>query len=177
MLTKRFLPKRENARSEAGQSLLEFSLMMIFLVVLLMGVLDLARAYFTYLALKDAAAEGAYFGSVFPQCVDEDGYDLDNNGVDDEGAACLEDHNIPYRVEHSLLRGGLIDWNTSSIKVTPPDRPIESGDVITVAVSTQYTLITPFVSAIVEGQVLTLTASSAATIIRVPDCTDAAGCE
>jgi hypothetical protein len=38
-------------------------------------------------------------------------------------------------------------------------------------------MITPIVGAIADGQVLTLTATSAATIIRVPNCTNAAGCQ
>ena len=102
-------------RPEKGQSLVEFSLLMVFLVVLLMGLLDLGRAYFTYLALKDAAAEGAYFGSVFPQCVDADGVDVDGDGLEDDGAACAGDHNVLHRVQHSAVQGGLVDWNSATI--------------------------------------------------------------
>src|SRR2546425_13297602 len=92
-------------RSERGQGLVEFSLMVVFLSVLLMGVLDLGRAYFTYLALKDAAQEGAYFGSAFPQCVAAAG-------------ACDDPNNIPFRVRHSAPSGGLVDWAGPGAKVT-----------------------------------------------------------
>ena len=166
---------RRYERAETGQSLVEFTLMMVFLVVLLMGVLDLARAYFTYLALKDAAAEGAYFGSAYPQCVDADGLDVDGDGFEDDGAGCAGDHNVLHRVTHSAVQGGLVDWTSADISTTVP--VLETGEVLTVTVSYQYELITPFVGTIANGQVLTLTATSAATIIRVPNCTNVAGCQ
>jgi hypothetical protein len=137
--------------------------MMVFLVVLLMGVLDLGRAYFTYLALKDAAAEGAYFASAFPQCIDAD-------GVANDSPACADDHNVPFRVEHSAVRGGLIDWASAGIATTLPGT-LAAGQVLTVTVTYNYQLITPFAGTLANGQVLTLTAASAATIIRVPNCT------
>jgi Flp pilus assembly protein TadG len=156
-------PARPNER---GQSLIEFSLMMIFLVVLLMGVLDLARAYFTYLGLKDAAAEGAYFGSAFPQCT-----------TDSVGGACVGDHNIEARVRTTAVQGGLVDWTNADVVTTLP-ATLEAGQVLTVSVAYNYEMLTPFVGTIVNGQTLTLTARSAATIIRVPNCTDAVlGCQ
>jgi len=157
------------ARSEAGQSLIEFAIMTIVLAFILAGVLDLGRAYFTYLALKDAGAEGAYFGSAYPQCVDED-------GSADDSPGCVGANNIPYRVRASAPTGGLVDWNGAVITITQPPA-LEAGNSLTVTVSTQFTLATPLVGAMVEGQVLTLTATSSSTIIRVPDCTPVAGCQ
>jgi Flp pilus assembly protein TadG len=169
-------PPVQPGKDQRGQSLVEFSLMMVFLVVLLMGILDLARAYFTYLALKDAVAEGAYFASAFPQCVDDNGVALGEDGLENDGAACAGDHNVLFRVQHSSVQGGLIDWRAATITTTLPS-DLEAGQVLTVSASYQYQLITPFVGTITNGQALTLTASSAATVIRVPNCSDAAaGC-
>jgi Flp pilus assembly protein TadG len=158
-----------------GQSLVEFSIAMVFLLVLLMGVLDLARAYFTYLALKDAAAEGAYFASAFPQCTDADGFDALN-----PSPACADPNNVPVRVVTSAPQGGLVDWSDATIATTLPVASrddLQAGQVLTVSVSYTYQMITPFVSAIAEGQELTLSASSAAVIVRVPNCEDdPAGC-
>ena len=162
-------PRPQPRRDQAGQSLIEFTLMMVFMIILLMGVLDLGRAYFTYLALKDAAAEGAYFGSVYPQCVDA-------NGWDNLSLACAGDNNIPHRVTHSAVQGGLVDWGSAVITTTLP-ATLAAGQVLTVSVSYQYKLITPFVGAIANGQELKLSAASAATIIRVPNCTQPAGCQ
>ncbi len=169
-------PRPQPGREPAGQALVEFSLMMVFMVVLLMGVLDLGRAYFTYLALKDAAAEGAYFGSVYPQCVDADGMDVDGDGLENDGAACADDHNVQHRVQHSAVQGGLVDWESATIVTTLP-ATLAAGQVLTVSVAYQYEMITPFAGTIANGQMLTLTAASAATIIRVPNCTNAAGCQ
>lgn len=170
---------------ELGQSLVEFTLMTIFLLVLLMGILDLGRAYFTYLALKDSAAEGAYFGSAYPQCVDDNGIDnFDRDGdatPEAPSQACAGANNIPYRTRESAPTGGLVDWTLATIDITLPrsNNPftMTAGDYITVTVGYRYQMLTPFVGAIANGQFLTLTAQSAATIIRVPNCEEATTCQ
>jgi Flp pilus assembly protein TadG len=53
-------------KRERGQSLVEFSMGMVVLLVLLVGVTDTARVMFTYLSMRDAAQEGALFASVNP---------------------------------------------------------------------------------------------------------------
>jgi Flp pilus assembly protein TadG len=159
--------RRPAQRLQSGQSLLEFTVMAIVLAVLLMGVLDLARAYFTYLALKDAAAEGAYFGSAYPQCVDA--------SVVGANPACGGANNIVYRTRNSAPVGGLVDWQTANVQVTLPPA-LQPGESITVSVAYQYQMLTPIISAIATDQTLTLRAVSAATIIRVPDCTFADVC-
>jgi len=162
-------------RAERGQGLVEFSLTLVFLVVLLMGVLDLGRAYFTYLALKDAAEEGAYYGSAFPQCVAV-------GGIAGESPACTVANTIDYRVRNSAPRGGLVDWTGSGAQVvidlpcsTTPSC-LQAGQVLTVTASYGYQLLTPFVGSMFNTQVLTLTARSTAVIIRVPNCTVAPTC-
>lgn len=147
--------------------------MLVFLSVLLISLLDLGRAYFTYLALKDAAAEGVYYGSAFPQCVTD-------GGVNNASPACKGANTIPYRVRNSAPRGGLVDWNDASAQITI-DLPcgtsnpcvMKGGDVLTVTVSYAYRLVTPFAGMLSPSQSLTLTARSAAVIVRVPDCTGA----
>jgi len=158
-------------RDERGQGLVEFTLMVVFLTVLLMGIFDLGRAYFSYLALKDAAQEGAYYGSAFPQCV---GNRVDQiNGF---SQACADPNNIPFRVRHSTPTGSLVDMTSAAAQVTvdlPCGNPcvgMQAGQSLTVTVTYQYKLLTPFVGAIANGQVLTLTAKSSAVIVRVPDC-------
>src|SRR5687767_2236017 len=98
-------------KSQAGQSLVEFSLMAIVLIILLVGVMDLGRAYFTYLALKDAAAEGAYYGQGHPAWIDS-GDSADPN-------------NIEYRVRNSAPQGGLVNWDdpTTTVVVTVVNPP------------------------------------------------------
>jgi Flp pilus assembly protein TadG len=163
--------RRPGFDRERGQGLVEFSLTLVFLSVLLISLLDVGRAYFTYLALKDAAAEGAYFGSAYPQCSVD-------NGVDNDSPACTGSNTIPYRVQNSAPRGGLVDWTDAAAQITI-DLPcgnahpcvMQGGDVLTVTVAYGYRLLTPFAGMLSPSQSITLTARSQAVIIRVPNCT------
>jgi hypothetical protein len=57
-------------RRENGQGFVEFAVGITILLVLLAGVLDLGRAYFSYIALQDAAQEGASYASIAPSDID-----------------------------------------------------------------------------------------------------------
>ncbi len=53
-------------KSERGQGLVEFALSITLLMFFLAGTIDLGRAFFTYMALRDAAQEGASYASISP---------------------------------------------------------------------------------------------------------------
>lgn len=59
------IPKKEY-KLEKGQSMVELALTFTLLLMLLMGVIDLGRAFFTFSAMRDAAQEGAVYGSLYP---------------------------------------------------------------------------------------------------------------
>jgi len=48
-------------KRQAGQNLVEFSLVMMFLLIVAFGVLDLGRAFFSVITISNAAREGARF--------------------------------------------------------------------------------------------------------------------
>lgn len=50
-----------------GQSLTEFALTMSFILVLLAGIVDVGHALFVYITMRDAAQEGAIYGSYSPE--------------------------------------------------------------------------------------------------------------
>ena len=58
--------KLENSPAEKGQSMVEFAMCAMLIFTLLVGVADLGRAFFTFLTMRDAAQEGAVFGSICP---------------------------------------------------------------------------------------------------------------
>jgi len=71
--------------NERGQSLTELSIAMAMMLILLAGVADLGRAFFTYIALRDAAQEGALYGSF---AFSEPDPLVPANGLIDPGEAC-----------------------------------------------------------------------------------------
>jgi hypothetical protein len=54
------------SQKEKGQSLIEFAVGMVILVILLAGIADGGRALFTFMALREAAQEGALYASTDP---------------------------------------------------------------------------------------------------------------
>ncbi len=130
---------------QRGQSLTEMALAMTMILILLTGVLDLGRAYYTYLSLRDAAAEGAAYGSIAP---------TDAAGIE------------------ARVRGesptGLIDWEQATVTVEILGQACRGGGV-KVRVETPYTVLTPFIGAIVGSQTLPLRAEVVNTILQ-PGC-------
>lgn len=63
------MQKRKNCieKTERGQSLMELAVSLTFILLLLSGIVDLGRAFFTYMGLRDAAQEGALYGSINPK--------------------------------------------------------------------------------------------------------------
>jgi Flp pilus assembly protein TadG len=52
--------------SQRGQSLVEMGLLLMMLLWLLSGVINFGIGYFSYVAIRDAAQEGALYGSIDP---------------------------------------------------------------------------------------------------------------
>ena len=58
-------------KSERGQSLVEFAISLVIILWLLAGAVEFGIALFQYIQLRDAAQEGALFGSVNPSKTSE----------------------------------------------------------------------------------------------------------
>ena len=56
---------RKKTRQQ-GQSLTEFAVGVTFILVLMAGGMDLGRAYYSFIAVRDAAQEGAAYASIAP---------------------------------------------------------------------------------------------------------------
>lgn len=126
-------------KDQEGQSLVEVAIAMPLLILILAGILDLGRAYFTYIALTDAAAEGAAFAAIHPNDVPQ----IINRAADSSnGLVTLEPGMINVRV------GELV-----------------AGDPITVTVDFDYRIITPFIQALVPDGTLHMRATVAQSII------------
>lgn len=60
-MNKRMISQKRN---EKGQSLTEFALTLVILITLIAGIADLGRMFFAYIVIRDAAQEGAVYGSI-----------------------------------------------------------------------------------------------------------------
>lgn len=62
MIRRTFLTKN----SERGQGFMELAISMVFLLILLAALVDLGWAFYTLIALRDAAQEAAVYGAMCP---------------------------------------------------------------------------------------------------------------
>ncbi len=130
---------RRHGERERGQSLVELMLSLTLLLTVLVGVLDLGRAYMTYLALQNAAGEGALYGAIHPTWVT-------SCTTGQFGCSTIYD-NIVARVRGEAPGGQAVNWNAANIAVTT-DGSTRPGHPITVTISYQYQLFTPILSRI-----------------------------
>lgn len=93
-------PKGEARARQRGQSLVEFAISSIVLLLLMMGLLDLSRAFYYAVNLQGAAREGARHGSWFDTASRSNIY-LDDDDVmdavkDSMKGAGFDGVNLPY---------------------------------------------------------------------------------
>lgn len=144
-LKKKGKAKSQLHQHERGQSMVELAVSLLVLLLLLSVAIDLGRLFFSYVAVRDAAQEGALYGSLG-----------DPNGI------------VP-RVRDSS--DNPVDLWASDVDVTWWTTPVNdfcAGNTLSVQVDFDFQLTMPLVSAIVGSEIpLSLTATS--TILR-PDC-------
>jgi len=135
-------PKLLGSNGSKGQSLTEFAMGITFILVMMAGIMDLGRAYFSFLSLRDAAQEGALYGSIAPP---------DTTG-------------IRARVRDSS--GWPVDFNTFTDAQIQVDitGPACAGSDIKVTLNLDFMLAAPFLG----GQALPLVAEATDTILQPP---------
>lgn len=143
--------KRIDCR-EKGQSLVELSLTMVLILTLLAGAVDLGSAFFDYIALRDAAQEGALYGSINP--TDTSGIILH---IQQSSTAPIDFANDP-------------NFHTPVITITGAACAggATNGE-IKVNVSYTYHLTMPFIGVILGRQTIDLSAHVTDTILT-PKC-------
>ncbi len=133
---------------EKGQSMVELGLTITILMALLSGTIDLGRAFFTWLALRDAAQEGASYGSINP--------------TDQAGLIARVRDNL-----EQVMR----DPNNAAVTITfIPASPKCLGTTIQVDVYyPNFTLTMPFLGTIIGSQTIPIHATINDTIL-MPAC-------
>lgn len=140
-----------------GQSLVEIAISFPLLLIIVSGLIDIGRIYYVYLALEDAAAEGALYLAVDPDCRNERD-DTDDDGAGPDVNECLDPNNALYRTRNATQRVDLTR-NDIAIEAQRPDI-FGIGDVTQVTIRYPYRFITPGIQAIAEQVILEATATN-----------------
>ena len=161
------MQRHSRLRQKRAQALAEMAVMVPFLVIGMMGMLDLGRAFYYQIAITNAVREGAryavtpfYFG-LNPSCQAVPPYP-------DPGANCVTpgDDAIRARINQEL-RGTGIQLTSSQMTVNP-DQGQRSSDFtngnppqypIEVSASYQFYFITPIIGSLI-GDPLTIRTSA-----------------
>jgi len=139
--------RTKNNILEHGQSMVEFAFSAVFILLLLVGVVDLGRAYFAYMTLRDAVQEGALYGSTYPN--------------DIEGIKNRVRGTAKFPIDLS---------DTLNVIVPEPEIIGEAcaGHSIKVQVIHNFTITTPFLGSIIGTQTVPIKTSITDTILRPP---------
>jgi Flp pilus assembly protein TadG len=139
---------------QKGQSLVEFAFGLIIVLILIAGVVDAGRALFIYMALRDAAQEGAQYAMIQPS--DWSGIQLrarnaSNTLIDLTSAVTIDSNYL-------TVSGQACAGSTSGvvhgvrIRVSYPN----------------FTLTMPFIGALVGSQTIAISAVVEDTILTPP---------
>lgn len=140
------------SRGERGQSLVEAAISFPIILLLLSGLVDLGRIYFTWVALEDAAAEGALYLSLHPEWP--------------TSADCADPRNAMWRVTNSSSDPGnlVVDWTRPGIVVNHSVPTAAVGQSVFIEIRYPFYLVTPIIQQIAGGN-LTLSVRASHTIL------------
>ena len=131
-------------RGELGQALVEFSFVVILLFILVFGIVDFGMGLHSWMTVTNATREGARVAAVHAASSGS----LDCSPLPTAGT-----------IERQICNtGSNLNPNNMTITVTNADPSgVNSGQPVTVQVSYQYDLVTPFAALV---QIPSLTMSS-----------------
>ena len=153
--------KKKN--NERGQSLVELAISLVLLLLLLSGAVEFGMAFFQFIQLRDAAQEGALYGSINPS-------DTTNIEARVRGAS-----NTPIKLSDTAkvtVVISIIDKDTSaeySVGSANYASHDCEGNGLKVKVSFNHTVFMPFMSTVI-GNPLPLHAEVTDTILSPYTC-------
>jgi hypothetical protein len=137
-------------------------MMLPVLLIMVSGLLDLGRLYYAFVAVTDAAAEGATYAALRPPNTSLP-YTCPGSPV------CPADNPRSHLCTCSRAQNathGMVEVTGAQIGIDCPACPEPpSGAAITVTVRYTHTLLTPFVTLIVSGGTLPLEARANETVL------------
>ena len=133
---------------ERGASILELALIAPVMILIVMGVLDLARGYQMQIRLENAAREGAAYAQLYPSRVScATGDDIVSRATGEEAGV---DETPDFAIEVlSEDADGNLTVPLTGCDGTPP----EAGQRIEVRVSATFDVMTPMVERVVGDSI------------------------
>lgn len=157
-------------KAHKGQSLMELAVSLVIMLIIVTGLIEIGRLMFYYIAMRDAAQEGAMYASLYPSActqtvlrVQKDLYNADPtevevnisiNGLDCEDARAIDDVEAAAKRPrvHGCVPSNLDTPHTVIVTVHQPN----------------YTLAVPLLGTFIGSQTISVKAWMTSTIIRPP---------
>ena len=131
---------------ERGQSFVELAIYLVILLLLVGGVVDLGRGFFSFMALRDSVQEGALYGSINPTLTQE----IKNHVLDSSNM-------IPDMI------------GNDDITVTVIGTACTGNGIQVTATYSDFPITMPFMGAVLGSQTISISASVTDTILS-PGC-------
>jgi len=145
--------KIKSSKMEKGQSFVEFSLILVFLLILVSAIVDLGWMFFNSIALRAAVQEAATFASICPDDAAQVRNRFRQSASDPTGISQLGDEQIQVCI---LDPGG-----SGKCTGTP-----ELGNQIKVSATYFHKIFTPMVGSFIGAQEYPITATAQSLILR-----------
>lgn len=153
--------KRSLTRGERGQSLIELAVSLPVMILILLGTIDFGMAIFSYSILRDAAQEGALYGSFNPSNKAE----IENRARNISPRGDEEIFSSPVNLRDITL----INVDIKALGAFCQGATKGVANSVQVNVSYQYPLLMPFAGDVIGSDTIPLT-GTATNIILQPPC-------
>ena len=140
-------------KSERGQSLVELGISLLILLYLLSGAAEFGVLFFQFVQLRDAAQEGALYGSMFPP----------DSATDAAGIDAIKNRAMYSSPTRSPI--DLISDPNVTVSVVVTDAQYCEGGSLEVTVSYPHKVFMPFIPQILGTNTIPLNATVTDTIL------------
>lgn len=151
----------QNEKKEQAQSLVELAVSLPVILLILLGTFDFGLALFSYSILRDAAQEGALYGSFNPG--DREGIELRARNI------------LPREIEEGVFSSpvDLRDEENVLVEITVKGKACEgvtkgTAHYIQVRVTYFYPIVMPFTGQIIGSDTIKLTGNASNVILQPP---------
>lgn len=154
------MKERRKENKERGQSLIELAISLPVIVLILLGTVNFGLALFSYAILRDAAQEGALYGSFNP---------ANKAAIENRARNILprDDEDI-FSSPVNLLNNNVVSVEIDSIGKACQGITRGAANSIRVRVIYRQPIIMPFIGDIVGSNSIRLTGSATNVILQPP---------